>query len=114
MNVCRKCGTVNGYDLQPPYIDYNENKFKFKRNKLYIRKYHILNTINNISQKNNGQISIDDRDKILKMFCFMNKLLPQVNGERKKMISINFILKKIFEIMKINCEFFSITKSKKT
>ena len=32
MNVCKNCGVVNSYDLQAPYIDFNKNKFKFKRN----------------------------------------------------------------------------------
>ena len=38
MNVCKNCGVVNGYDLQAPYIDYNENMYKTRRKSVYIIK----------------------------------------------------------------------------
>ena len=31
MNVCQNCGVVNGYDLQAPYIDYNEDMYKIRK-----------------------------------------------------------------------------------
>ena len=99
MNVCKNFGVVDCYDLQAPYIDFNENKFKFKRKSLYIRKYHILNIINNIRQKNNIHIDNSDEEKTLKIFYLINKTLLQVNGNRKRMILVKFILTKIFTIL---------------
>ena len=44
MNCCKSCGVVNGNDLQPPYIDFHENKYKFKKKicvlkLLYFKRY---------------------------------------------------------------------------
>ena len=37
LNVWQNCSVVDCYDLQAPYIDFNENRFKFKRKSVYIR-----------------------------------------------------------------------------
>ena len=60
---------------------------------MYIRKYHIVSTVNDIAQDNNIQISNLDRDEILKIFTSINHVLPQVNGDRKCMVSAKFILR---------------------
>ena len=115
MNVCKNCGVVNGYDLQAPYIDFHDNKYKMRRKSVYIRKYHILNVINDITQKNNIQIGNNNREKILRIFALINKVLPQVNGDsRKRMISIKFILRQIFRILGMEYKFIPLSKSKKT
>ena len=75
MNVCKNCGVVDCYDLQVPYIDFNENKFKFQRKSFYIRKYYILNIINNIRQRNNIQINNSDEEKILGIFSLIKTIL---------------------------------------
>ena len=41
-----------------------------------------------------------------------NNLLPQINGDRKRMVNINFIM--ILNDMQINIDYIKITKSKKT
>ena len=56
-------------DLQAPYIDFHDNKYKMRRKSVYIRKYHILNVINDITQKNNIQIGNNNREKILRIFA---------------------------------------------
>ena len=115
MNVCQNCGVVNGYDLQAPYIDFRDNKYKMRRKSVYIRKYHILNVINDITQKNNIQIGNNNREKILRIFALINKVLPQVNGDsRKRMINIKFILRQIFRILGMEYKFIPLSKSKKT
>jgi len=40
--------------------------------------------------------------------------MPQINGDRKRMININFILKKIFEFLDLTTDNIPITKSEKT
>ena len=58
MYICVKCGVIHGYNAAPEYIDFYENKCKFIRLKSkYIRKYHIVNAVDDIAQDNNIQIS---------------------------------------------------------
>ena len=86
-----------------------------RRKSVYIRKYHTLNVINDITQKNNIQIGNNNREKILRIFALINKVLPQVNGDsRKRMISIKFILRQIFRILGMEYKFIPLSKSKKT
>ena len=114
MIVCINCGSVQGYEYANEYIDFHDNKYKMRRKSVYIRKYHILNVINDITQKNNIQIG-NNREKILRIFALINKVLPQVNGDsRKRMISIKFILRQIFRILGMEYKFIPLLKSKKT
>ena len=39
MNICKTCAVVNGYDLQPPYIDFYKNMYKIRRKSIYIYIY---------------------------------------------------------------------------
>ena len=78
-----------------------------------MRKYHFVNTVVDIAQGNNIQISNHDRDKILRIFASINQVLSQVNGDRKGMISIKFILRQIFRILEINYKCILLPKSKK-
>ena len=59
------------------------------------------------------QIPVSDLIKIYKIFKEIDKILSQINGNRKRMININFILKQVFEILNIPRENIPITKSKK-
>ena len=64
--------------------------------------YANTNFINNIRQKNNIQINNSDEEKIVEIFSLINKTLPQVNGNRKRMISVKYILTKIFTILELD------------
>ena len=44
----------------------------------------------------------------------MNNVLPQINGNRKRMINITYIMKQIQNDIQINTDYINITKSKKT
>ena len=81
INICKSCGVVNGYYLQDPCIDYNEDMYKIRIKSVYMRKYLFVNTVVDIAQDNNIQISNHDRDKILKIFASINQVLSQVNGD---------------------------------
>ena len=76
----------------------NENRHKIRKKSVYHRKYHIINVMNDIAQKNNIQIGYYNREKILRIFRLIDQNSPEVNIGRKRMISVNFILKQLFDI----------------
>ena len=114
MLVCNNCGIVQGYDYVKEYVDFYENKYKLKRKSIYHRKYHINNIILDIRQKYNIELSYQQKYKVYVIFMEIGKIIKEVNGERKRMISINFILCKILSMMNLQFENISISKSKKT
>ena len=91
------------------YIDFYENNRKIIRRSVYHRKYQIKNIVNNISVYG-IKISVYNSVKICQIF----KVLPQVNGNRKRMINTNFILKQLFKMFNSPHENISISKSKRT
>ena len=61
----------------------------------------------------NVLLTCRQQDKILRIFEKIGYVLQKVNLNRKRMISTNFLFKKIFDMMSLNYPLF-ITKSKKT
>ena len=114
MQVCVSCGIVQGYNFSKEYVDFYYNMNRFVRKSVYHRKYHINNTIIDIEQKYNIKISTCQKNKIDAIFCEIGKILYEVNGTRKRMISVNFIMRKIFKMIGIPFENIPISKSKKT
>ena len=112
MNVCLSCGTVHSQDLVSPYVNFHENMYRIRRKSVYVRKYHIENTINKYNKE--IQLSFQDRDKIYDIFALINNVLPEVNKNRKRMISIKYVLMRIFKILGMEYEFIPLPKSKKT
>ena len=109
------CGTVQGYAVAKEYIDFYENRHKFKRKSYYHRKYHINNTILDIKQKYNIEISYHQKCKIDRVFIEIGRIIiNEANIKRKRMISINFILRQVLSMLKIPFEDIPISKSKKT
>ena len=49
----------------------------------------------------------------MKIFSEIGNIFPQINGERKRMVSVYFILIKIFKMLGIESNKLPITKSKK-
>ena len=114
MIVCRTCGTVQGYEVVKEYIDFYSEKHKLRRKSYYHREYHINNTILDIKQKYNIEISYHQKYKIDRVFIEIGRIINEVNIKRKRMISINFILRKVLSMLKIPFEDIPISKSKKT
>ena len=68
MFVCRNCGIVQGYESSIEYIDFYENRHKLKRKSFYHREYHINNTILDLEQKYEINISYHQKNKINRVF----------------------------------------------
>ena len=61
----------------------------------------IQNVIFDICSKDNMQITTIDKIKIFEIFYKIESVLPQINGDRKRMINIDFILKQILMMMRL-------------
>ena len=72
-NVCRGCGTVNGYQIAEEYVDFHENKYQIKKKSVHKRKYNFENIIKNICSKYELQISVHDLDKVHQIFIEIGK-----------------------------------------
>ena len=114
MIVCRSCGIVQGYETAREYVDFYENRHKMKRKSVYHRKYHINNILMDISTKHNITFSVEQKNKIIRIFFEIGKIIPQINGERKRMISSNFILRQVSRMMGLPFNKIPISESKKT
>ena len=114
MLVCQSCGVVQGYNFVEEYIDFYKNRQKLKRKSVYHREYHINNALLNIKEKYNIEISFSLKNKIDRVFVEIRKILNEVNCERKRMIGINFIIRKVLIMMDLPFEDIPISKSKKT
>ena len=93
--LIQRCKYVN------EYIDNNENKFKIMKNSVHQQKYHIQKVIFDKCSKDNMQITTIDKNRIFEVFEKNESVLPQINGDRKRMINIDFILKQILMIMRL-------------
>ena len=112
--TCIHCGQVIGEDFKTEYINFHANLFKMYKKTVYNRKYHLSHTLDQIIFKNKVEISCSTNFKIHKIFDEINKILPQINGKRKKIISLKYLLHRILQLMKIDSSQIELTKSKKT
>ena len=113
--VCKNCGQVHDYLTADEYVDFYENRHKMKRKSLYLRKYHILNVINDIAHNDNIQVGYYNREKILRIFRLIEQVTPEVNNfHRKKLVSVNFIIKKLFDILGVEYKIIPLTRPKNT
>ena len=114
MNVCQSCGSVYGYDIVKEYVDFYESRHRIRSKSIYHRKYHIQNILINLRQKYEIEISYIQQQKVERIFDEVGKIDHLVYEKRKRMISINFILRKLFLSMNKPFDMIPITKSKKT
>ena len=73
-----------------------------------------MNVMNDIAQKNNIKIRYYKREKILRIFRLIYQVSLGVNIGRKRMISVKFILKQLFDILGIEYKLIPLTRSKNT
>ena len=97
LNTCMNCGVVDGYTTDNEYIDFYANLHKINKKSVYNRFYHIENVLNKICLNYGVDLKNEQRDKIYKTFNLINTIIPKVNNTtRKRLISINYILKMIY------------------
>ena len=114
MKICLNCGSVHGYDNVNEYIDFYENIHRIHQKSVYHRKYHIENVLNSICYEKRVDLTHNQRDRIYKVFVEIGNILHKVNNTRKRMISVNFIMRRIFEMMGLPYNLIPISKSRKT
>jgi len=114
MNICVNCGLVYGYDYVAKYVDFYTNMYMIRRKSVYNRKYHIENVLNSILCENNIQLTYNQREKIYKVFAKIDDVLNEINDEHKRIISIKYILKKLFKMLKLPYKCINVTKLKST
>ena len=123
--VCRSCGIVSGFEFARECVNFHQNRYRFIRKSVYHRKYHIKNKLFEIINKYGILLNYQQREAIEKVFEEIGKIVNQVNGQRKRLISVNFIIRKLIIMMverndmmeihnKMNYEKIPISKSKKT
>ena len=86
----------------------------FDENRYIIEKYHIDNVLNNICYENNIQLTYHQREKIYKVFVEIDSVLSEVNDGRKRMISVKYVIKKLFKMLGLPYKDINVTKSKRT
>ena len=111
--VRKNCGQVHDEYFSSEYIDFYENRHKIKRKSVYHRKYHIINVMNDIAQINSIQIGYYNRENILRIFKLIDNVTKPDVG-RKRLISVNFIIKQLFDILGIEYKIIPPTRSKNT
>ena len=70
--------------------------------------------MNDIAQTNCIQIGYYNRENILRIFKLIDNVTHQPGVRRKRLISVNFIIKQLFDMLGIEYKFIPLTKSKKT
>ena len=113
IRTCIHCGSTHSCVFDIGYHDFYENIHRIHQKSVYHRKYHIENTLNNICIQNRVELTHDQRDRIYKVFAVIGTILDDVNGTRKRMISVNYIMRRIFEMMELPYNEIPVTKSKK-
>ena len=111
--TCISCGLVNGVVYKSAFFDFYENMYKIIRKSIYIRKYHIENLINNLLVNQGVELTHKQRTKIYKIFELIGFVTNQINENRKRIISVKYLLQRIFDMMDIKYNI-PITKSKRT
>ena len=99
--VCVYFGQVDRYDTVNKFVDFYDNRHNIIQKSVYHRKYHIQNTIFDKCKRYNIQISTNDKNKILDIFEKIESVLPQINADRKRLINVNFTLKRTIKMIKL-------------
>ena len=85
--VCKNCGQVHDEYFAPEYFDFYGNRHRIRKKSVYHRKYHIINVMNDIAQKNSIQTGYYNRENILRIFQLLDRVTPV---GRKQLITVKF------------------------
>ena len=111
--TCINCGLVHSVVYKLSFFDFYENMNKIIRKSIYIRKYHIEKLINNLLVNQGVELTQKQRIQIYKIFELIGIVSNQINENRKRIISVKYLLKRIFDMMDIKYNI-PITKSIQT
>ena len=78
----KNCGQVHDEYYAPECFYFSENRHRIRKKCVYHRKYHIINVMNDIAQKNNIQIGYYNRENILRIFQPLDRVTPDVGRKR--------------------------------
>ena len=104
----------NGYVYVPEYFDFYGNLHRIRKKLVYHRKYHIDNMLDSISSENNIQLTYHQRERIYKVFVEIDSVLSEVNDGCKRVISIKYVIKQLFKMLRLPYKDINVTKSKRT
>ena len=113
IEVCISCGLVYNAISKSDYIEFYENLFRIHRKSIYIRRYHIENLLNDLLVNQGVELTYNQRKQIYKIFELIGFVTNQINENRKRIISVKYLLKRIFDIMDIKYNIL-VTKSIRT
>ena len=108
--MCNECGKLHGYILGK-FDTYDFDRIHYQKKSIYHRKYYFDKKIENISKL----IKLTDEEKSElydKLLILNNTNMKIINKQysRKRMININYVIKKILEEM--GCEKYKNIKIK--
>ena len=109
-NMCNECGTLNGHVLgQFDIKDFD--RLYYRKKSIYHRKYYYDKKVKNISKLINltDEQKIELYNRILKIDNYNIEIINK-QYLRKRMININYVIKKILE--KMGCENYKNIKVK--
>ena len=70
--------------------------------------------MNDIAQTNGIQIGYYNRENILRIFKLIDNVTHQPGVRRRRLISVNFIIKQLFDILGVEYKIIPLTRSKNT
>ena len=104
--ICDECGVANGHVLG--FYDVKDyDRLYYKKKSIYHRKYHYEKKVNQISKILNltDEQKCELYDKLMKINNYVMKILNK-QYFRKRMINIEYLIKKILEEM--GCEKYNL------
>ena len=100
--ICDECGTANGHVLG--FFDLKDlDRIHYRKKSIYHRKYHYEKKVNQIYKL----INLNDEEKCElydRLIKIDNQIMEVLNKKyfRKRMININYLVKKILEEMGVD------------
>ena len=109
-HVCLSCGRHYGYEYATEYVNYYENLYNIKRKSVYKRKYYLEKVIRKYNIPNSRM------NEFQQYFNGIVKAYQNHTFYKKRMISFNYLFRKVFEMMdlKQQIEMCIIIKNKRT
>ena len=110
LKICDECGSANGHVLG--FYDIKDcERLYYRKKSIYHRKYHYEKKVNQISKRINltDECKCELYDKLMKIDNYAMEIL---NSQyfRKRMISIEYLIKKLLEEM--GCEKYKLIELK--